>query len=564
MPKTPLSEKALLTMEQRRRFAQRQDVGGGNLLTSAIQENPHPEAVFIRSGRPLTATDGTQQTDFSLLDLDQLAQSWSVWYLNKGVRPRDRVAVYMKDFFAYSIHYYALAQIGAIAVLINSKAPREIAASLLTQTTPVGLYTDGPHLAELGDAIDRVPSLRWIQREEELPAPPAAVLPPEGRWRHAPEDPVSILHSSGTTGRPKPVTQTHRSSTAGPLFRLTQEDPTLGTPGATMLAALPQSHLGCIHYMTYAIFGGTPIVPLFDPTGEEMVEAIREHRPTSVMAFGHACADLAAMDLPPGTLDSVGQWVTTADAVHEAHQRKLLAQRSPHLPPSSFLDRLGTTELGWAVLLKVRTLETERDDRCVGKPVGVSEVAVLRKDGTEADVNEVGFLGARGPAITAGYWNDSDTTYRSRLGGYWITGDMVYRDEDNNFFHVDRAVDTIYTAQGPGYSVLMEETLLNDVHDIQDCAVVAGGLDGETVAVAAVTSETTGIEPLKLLRQANEALRAAGYPELAMLEVVDSLPVGVTGKVLKRRLREKYASLSDYLRDAEPANLAVVAGVATG
>ena len=554
-----LSEKALLTSEQRRQFAANDELGGGNLLSSAIAGNPHPEVAFIRSGRPLTNTAGDLQTDFSLLQLDQLAQSWSVWYLDRGVRPRERVAVYIEDHFAYSVHYYALAQIGAIAVLINSKAPRDIAASLLAQTGPVGLYTDLAHLDVLGEEVGKLAGLQWVQLAEELPAPPANELPAAARWQHAPDDPVSILHSSGTTGRPKPVIQTHRSSVAGPRFRLTQDDPTL-VPGGVMLAAMPQSHLGSIHYLTYAIFGGTPIVPLYDPSGPELVAAIREYRPTSVMAFGHACSDLAALDLEPGVLDSVNHWVTTADAVHEAHQRKLLAQRSPGLPPAAFLDRLGTTELGWAVLLKVRTLASERNDRCVGKPVGVSEVAVLRKDGTECDVNEIGLLGARGPAITAGYWNNADTTYRSRLGGYWTPGDMVYRAADDNFYHVDRAVDTIETAAGPGYSILMEETLLSDLPEIQDCAVVAGRRGTQVVAVGVVTCDQAGADPGTLLKQANEALRTAGHPELALLELVDSVPVGVTGKVLKRELRQRYRDLPGYLADGAGKVLAVDPG----
>jgi acyl-coenzyme A synthetase/AMP-(fatty) acid ligase len=556
-----LSEEAILTKEQRHQFAANENVGGGNLLRSAIAANPHPDVAFIRSGRPLTNTEGLQQTDFSLLQLDQLAQSWSVWYLEKGVRPRDRVAIYMKDFFAYSVHYYALAQIGAIAVLINSKAPQEIASSLLSRTSPVGLYTDRAHLQTLGDEINKLPDLSWIQLEEDLPAPRANSLPEQQRYRHAPEDPVSIMHSSGTTGRPKAVIQTHRSSVAGPRFRLTQEDPALGWGGA-MLAALPQSHLGCVHYMTYAIFGGTPIVPLYDPNPQELLAAIREYQPTSVMGFGHACADLATIELEPGVLDSVNVWVTTADAVHEAHIRKLLGHRSPQLPPASFLDRLGTTELGWAVLLKTRTLASERNDRCVGKPVGVSEVAVLRRDGTEADVNEVGLLGARGPAITAGYWNDADTTYRSRLGGYWTPGDMVYRDEENNFFHVDRAVDTIETDSGPGYSILMEETLLSDVPDILDCAVIAGRHEGRTVAVGVVTTELANVDAQALLKQVNKALGAAGHPELFLLEVAESVPVGVTGKVLKRELREQYSDLAQYVRNSAGKVLALASACA--
>ncbi|MDF5753564.1 class I adenylate-forming enzyme family protein [Spongiactinospora sp. TRM90649] len=550
-----LSARALLTMDQRQAFAKRQGIGGGNLLTSAIESSPAPDARFIRSARPLTRTDGSPQSDFSLLELDQLAQSWAVWYLNKGVAPRDRVAVYTKDSFAYAIHYFALSSIGAVALLINSNSPCEIAASLLGKTSPVGLYTDREHLARLGDEIDRQPSLGWIQLEEELPAPPPAVLPAEARWKHNPEDPVSIMHSSGTTGLPKPVTQTHRSSVAGPLFRLTIDDPTLTSGGGAMLTAMPQSHLGNIHYSTYAIFGGTPVIPAFDPSPRELVELIKEHRPTSVMGFGHTCVDLATFDLEPGVLDSVGHWVTTADAVHYDHILKVLGHRSPDLPPSAWLDRLGTTELGWAVLLKVTTLASERNDRCVGKPVGVSEVAVLRKDGTPCEVGEVGLLGARGPAITAGYWNDSDTSYRSRLGGYWCPGDMVYRDADDNFYHVDRAVDTIETAEGTGYSVLMEETILSDVADIKDVAVVAATLDGKTVAVGATTAENA--DPRRLLAEANTVLAAAGHPPLTVLEIVDALPVGVTGKVLKRRLRERYAELDEVIRTAGSDAVAV-------
>ncbi|PZG47434.1 long-chain fatty acid--CoA ligase [Spongiactinospora gelatinilytica] len=551
-----LSEKALLNMEQRHRFAARSDVGGGNLLASAIEFNPHPEARFIRSARPITMPDGSEQTDFNLLELDELAQSWAVWYLGKGVKPRDRVAVYMRDSFAYFVHYCALASIGAIALLVNSKSPQEIAVSLIRKTTPVGLYTDREHLARLGDELGDLSSVQWVQLSEELPAPPAAELPKEARWKHAPDDPVSIMHSSGTTGLPKPVTQTHRSSVAGPKFRLTTEDPTL-VPGAVMLAAMPQSHLGNIHYSTYAIFAGTPIIPAFDPSPEELVEAIRTYRPTAVMGFGHTCSDLAGLDLEPGALDSVGHWVTTADAVHYEHIRKVLAQRAPGLPRAAWLDRLGTTELGWAVLLKVTTLASERNDRCVGKPVGVSEVAVLRKDGTPCEVGEIGLLGAAGPAITAGYWNDADTTYRSRLGGYWCPGDMVYRDADDNFYHVDRAVDTIETAEGPGYSVLMEETLLAEVPEIQDVAVVAARLGGETVAVAAATSEAGGADPQKILDAANAALKTAGHPAVTVLEIIDALPVGVTGKVLKRKLRERYAELDELVERTGPGRTAV-------
>ncbi|MGK5113672.1 class I adenylate-forming enzyme family protein [Geodermatophilus sp. CPCC 205506] len=556
---TTLPSPTVLSQGQRHSLAVDPDFGGGSVLQAALSANPCPDVPFIRLARPLVGTDGQPVHELSLSRLDHLAQSWSVWYLARGVRPRDRVAIFLDDSFAYAVHFFALSQIGAIPVLVNSRASRATALALCRQTTPVGLCTDAARLRELGDVRTSL-GVHWVSVTEELPAPPPAQLSEADRFRHAPDDPVSILHSSGTTGRPKPVVQTHRSSTAGPRFRMLSH---AETPGAVMMTALPQAHLGCIAYTTYAVLTGTPIVALHDPTGAELAAAVGTYRPSSVMAFAHAYGELAELDLPPGSLDSVNAWVTMGDAIHEAHLRKILQQRSPHLPPSQFLDRLGTTELGWGALLHVSTHGSPRKDRCVGRPTGVADVTVLRPDGTHADVGEVGFLGAQGPAVTAGYWNDADTTYRSMLAGYWLTGDVAYRDHDGSFYQVDRAVDAIRTPQGTGFSVLMEEVLLREVAEISDCAVVAGARDGTHVPVAVVRSATPGMHPARLLERANAALRASGQPELALLEVARSeadLPLGVTGKVLKRVLREKYADLSAYAAAAEDRVLAVHGG----
>ena len=545
----------VLTQGQRWTLANDHSFGGGNLLEAAIRANPHPELPFIRPVRPVIGLDGEPIAELSLLELDRLAQSWSAWYLGQGVAPRDRVAIHLSDCFAYTVHYLALAQIGAIPVLVNSRAPAASATALLRQTTPVGLYADAERLARLDPQSRR--GMRWTQVAEELPVAPASELPDSARFRHAPDDPVSLLHSSGTTGIPKPVIHTHRSSVAGPRFRMVSQ---AEAPGDLMMTALPSSHLGCIHYTSYAILCGTPLVALYDGSGAELHAAVAKYRPTGVMAFSHAYGELAALDLPPGDLDSVDVWVTMGDAIHEAHIRAILAQRSAELPPANFYDRLGTTELGWGVLLHVTTDPTERKERCAGTPTGVAEVAVLRPDGTQAGPEEYGFLGARGPGVTVGYWNDADRTYRSKLAGYWLTGDIAYRDADGRFYQVDRAVDAIATASGPGYSVFMEEVLLSAVPEISDCAVVAGSWDGATVAVSVVRSDLASVDAKGLIEAANEALRSAGHPKLALLEVAqsdDDYPCGVTGKVLKRELRERYGDLSAYVAEDATRILAV-------
>jgi acyl-coenzyme A synthetase/AMP-(fatty) acid ligase len=538
-----LSDRPLLSPEQRSALAADPDLGGGNLLTKALAFHPDPDIPFIRTGRPVVDTAGQQQTEFSLTQLDSLTQSWSVWYHEQGIGPRDRVAIYVADSFAYSIHFYALAQLGAIGVLINSKAPREIALGLCERTTPVGIFTDSAHLGALGQGTGSLDGLRWVQLAEDLPAPAPAALPDQWRFRHAPEDPVSIMHSSGTTGRPKAVTQTHASSVAGPRYRLVHfTEPA----NPLMMTAQPQSHLGCIVYTTYAVLAGTPLVALYDPSGDDLAAALRIHRPKTVMAFAHAYAELAALDVPAGAIDSVDRWITMGDAIHEAHIKSILSKRNASLPSATFYDRFGTTELGWGLVVQPRTLDSARTDRRVGRPDPVAEVAVLRADGSQAGVGEVGFFGAKGPTITAGYWSDADATYRSKLGGYWLTGDLVYQDSDGDYFQVDRASDAIATVDGTGYSVLMEEVLLSEVADIDDCAVVAGQYGDRTVPVAVVTAGESRVSAEVLLTKANEVLNRGGHPPIAVLDIArapEDFPVGVTGKVLKRTLREKYADL---------------------
>jgi acyl-coenzyme A synthetase/AMP-(fatty) acid ligase len=547
------THKTVLSPALRARVAEDPSIGGGNLLPSMLEINPFPDEPFLHSLTPIPYTDGETRTEFSLRDLDQLVQSWSVWYLERGVRPQDRIAVFPPDSIQYFVHLSALAQIGAIAMLINSNAPRESAVALCERSGAIGLYTDRERLDRIAPDLDRL-SLRWIKTLEEVPGPASATLPDDARFHHHPDDPVGLMHSSGTTGLPKPVIHTHKTLVDGPKWRAVnyREE-----PDAVILNALPQSHQGCISFNAYSVLGGQPMVIWRDVTGAELATAVTEHKPTMVMAFGHAYPELAAIETPKGALDSVNIWVSMADAVHERHLKNVLARRSPELPPAAFLDRLGTTELGWGVLMQPRTLTTERNDRCVGKSVGYAEVAVVRENGTLAEPYEYGFLGAKPPSMTVGYWGNQDTYYRSKLAGYWLTGDIAYRDEDGNFYQIDRAVDVVHTADGPGYSVQMEELILNEVAGVEDCTVVAGGHGNEKVAVAVVTG--ADMAPEKVLFAANEALRANGKPELFMVEIASAdgdFPLGVTGKSLKRFLRDKYQDLAVYVGDRRGKSLA--------
>lgn len=559
----PLSPRTLVTPEDRRRVAEIPGLGGGNAWRLALETCPAPYLPFLIADRPLVNNDGREQAEFSLVELNALAAAWSVWYLDRGVRPRDRVVVYIADSFEDQVHLTALAQIGAIPLLINGRMEPDLALGLMRRTGPVGLYTDTAHLELLAGRQAELDGLRWTATREEIGALGHHALPDSAWYRHADDDPVVLCHSSGTTGDPKPVIWAHRQSVAGALFRLNEAPE---AQHALMLSAAPQSHSSAIAFTFYAVLAGLPTIGFSEPTGERLAKAIATYRPATVVAFSESLVDLALRDLDPDDCTSVEIWSNLGDSGHDVHKRRLIqlgshVEDGQRLPGSKVTDGLGSSELGWAALRHVMTADSPPRSRYLGRVVPIADVAVLREDGTPADANEVGLLGVRSDSIAHGYWGDSDTTYRSSLAGYWLSGDLVYRDDTDDYFHVDRAVDAIRTDRGDGYSVLMEEVILLALEEVADCAIVAGQDRGRTVPVAVVRLHQPDPAPADLLRQANKALVDAGQPELAALEIAgndEDLPTGATGKILKRLLREKYASLHTYLPTRPAAAMAAV------
>lgn len=557
----PLTPKTMLSPEARRRLAELPGLGGGNAWRIAAETSPAPDLPVLLADKPLAGPDGELRTEFSVRELDALADAWAAWYLDRGVGPRDRVGVYLADTFAYQVHLTALARIGAIGVLINGRMLPEPALGLVRRTGAVGLFTDRERLERFAGRERELPELRWTALDEEVGVLGARAPLASQVFRHGADDAVVICHSSGTTGNPKPVIWTHRQSVSGACYRLLNHPE---PEDVLVLAGAPQSHSSAIAFTFYSVLAGVPTVGWSDPTGPGIAKGCATHRPNVVLAFNEALSHLATHEYDAKDFDSVAVWVNLGDCGHDAHMRRLMelghstTPEGTRVPGSIIDDGLGSSELGWAALRRVLTPQSPTRARHLGTVVPIAEVAVLNEDGTEAGPDEVGLLGVRSESVAHGYWNDSDTTYRSMLGGYWLSGDLVRRAADGEFFHVDRAVDRIRTDAGDGYSALMEEELLLAVDELADCSVVAGRRLGRTVPAALVTLRKQ-VPAEDLLRRANAVLEGVGQPTLALLEIApspDAVPLGPTGKVLKRQLRERYAALEEYV-PADPAAVAV-------
>ncbi|MGH2942176.1 MAG: class I adenylate-forming enzyme family protein, partial [Solirubrobacteraceae bacterium] len=369
--------------------------------------------------------------------------------------------------------------------------------------------------------------------------------------RHDDDDLVMICHSSGTTGRPKPTTFTHRSFFAGKRERL-WSFPSLRSD--RLLTALPQSHSAGLSYVSLAILLGVPTLVSDDPTGAELARDVDDFRPTVVVGFPGTLAALPVDDLRPSAFASVTTWMGMGDASHERHIRPLLRHGA------TYVDGLGSSEMGMVLFKHAHGPGSSDYARKIGRPVCAErDVAVLDADGSMLPDGEPGLLGVRTASVTPGYWDDPGLTERSTLGGYFLTGDVVRRDPSGDWYHLDRTPDTIRTGAGTVYSLQLEEILLLE-SDALDAAVVGvpdPDEDGAQLPIGIVLPPDGGVDASELLQRCNARLEEHGLATLAAVLVVGDrtgLPVGATGKVLKRVLRERHRAL---LRDgAVPANAA--------
>ncbi|MGX7828501.1 class I adenylate-forming enzyme family protein [Actinokineospora sp. 24-640] len=512
-------------------------VGAGNVLTTLVERGvglDRPAFTFD------TDTDGVPAwTALTVGVLDERVRARAAALHALGIRRRDPVALTATSAADNILTFLALARIGAIPALVNAKVPADIAALYIGRLNAVGFLADAERRAALADhgmtALAPIETLGAAD-PDDAPAP----------YRFHGDDPVAITHSSGTTGVPKAVVHSHASLYAANRHRL-RLPKAQGTE--RILSALPAPHAATLIALNLALSIDSQLLALSKQSGTSVVDAVESWRPSAVLGFAATWSDLARADLRGRDLDSVSLWWNTGDCAHEAHIRRLISlgyrevatrEGRRRRPGSAFIDGLGSSEMGHSHFFITHTTETSRYGRCIGKPHAFAETAVLDPDGAELPPNTVGELGTKSPTLSLGYWNDSATTYRTRVRGYFLTGDLVYRDEEGYYYHVDRLVDTVDLGGGKRlHTAMSEERVLMACPDVADCTVVAVRVDG-AVATDVLLQLDAAADPAA---DRDAAIRAALGPDVAatvrQILVVDDehLPLGPTGKVRKVALR---------------------------
>ncbi|MGW3247382.1 long-chain-fatty-acid--CoA ligase [Streptomyces sp. NPDC001070] len=458
-------------------------------------------------------------------ELDALAGRTAALLTADAVRPGDRVGLMLPNLTEFPALYYGILRAGGVVVPMNPLLkPREI-AHYVRDSGMVILFAhqdvaDQARAGAEGTATTVVPvapgALEDLLAGHRDPAPAAAL---DGT------DLAVILYTSGTTGTPKGAMLTHANLarnaeiTARTLMRITADDIVLG--------CLPLFHaFGQTCAMNAAVTAGARLTLLarFDPA--QVLHTIEERRVTIFEGVPTMYAAMLAARLE-------------APEQHDVGSLRLCASGGASLPVEVL--HAFETAYGCAVLEGFGMSETSpvasfnhpdrpRKPGSVGTPIEGVEMCLLDPE------DGVGELCVRGHNVMAGYWERPAATAETIVDGWLRTGDLARVDDDGYYYIVDRKKDLIIRGGCNVYPREIEEVLYE--HPAVAEAAVIGiphpALGEEIAAVVALRPGTPAIGAGELRDFVRDRVAPYKYPREVWL--VDALPKGPTGKILKRQI----------------------------
>jgi len=197
------------------------------------------------------------------------------------------------------------------------------------------------------------------------------------------------------------------------------------------------------------------------------------------------------------------------------------------------LDGYGLSET--SPLASFNHPDREHKPGSIGTPVEGVEIRLVNEEGGDVALGEVGEIAIRGHNVMKGYWQKPEATSLAIPDGWLRTGDLARRDEEGYFFIVDRKKELVIRGGFNVYPREIEEVLYEHPAVKEAAVVGVPHPEGEDVAAAVVLTGGGQATPEEI--QAFVKQRVAAYKYPRHVWIVDSLPKGPTGKILKREIR---------------------------
>jgi long-chain acyl-CoA synthetase len=444
----------------------------------------------------------------------------------KGVEPGDRVGIMLPNVPYFPVAYYGALRAGATVVPMNVLLKEREVAFYLGDSGAKVLFAWHQFADAAHAGSEQVGTECVLVEPGEFEPLLGRCEPVDEVAERTAEDTAVILYTSGTTGTPKGAELTHGNllrnvEVSLGLFALDERAVTLG--------ALPLFHSfgqTCGLNATIAAGGCLTLIPRFD--GGRALEIIERDR---VTVFEGVPTMYAAMLNDPGERDtSTLEICVSGGAAMPVEIMRGFEQRFG----ATVLEGYGLSETSPVASFNRR--DRERKPGSIGLPIDGVEMRLVDDDGADAPAGEVGEIAIRGHNVMKGYWNRPDATADAiDADGWFKSGDMARVDDDGYFFIVDRKKEMVIRG---GYNVYPREIeeVIYEHPDVREAAVIGIPHDelGEEVAAAIALKPGATATPEELRDFVKQRVAAYKYPRRVWL--VDELPKGPTGKILKRAI----------------------------
>lgn len=467
-----------------------------------------------------------------------------------GLSPGDRVAVVMRNRPEYLEALFATWHAGLVAVPVNARLHRDEIAYILDHSGSAVVVTDDDHAGDVESLVGTVSRLR------------AAVVAPGERWDRIvgsspvplvdrrPDDPAWLFYTSGTTGRPKGATLTHRNLLMMSLSYFADIDPV--APQDAILHAAPISHGSGLYGLPHVARGAVSVVPHSGGVdGDEIAALLGRWSGVSFFAAPTMVKRLTGdRAVATADLSNLKTIIYGGAPMYLADLEDALGVFGPRLAQ---IYGQGETPMTITALSKADHADRNHPRwrermQSVGVPRTDVEVRVVDDDDRDLPVGEPGEVVVRGDVVMAGYWEQPEATAETLRGGWLHTGDIGSFDAEGYLTLRDRSKDLIISGGMNIYPREVEEALLR--HPGVRAAAVVGRPDpewGEAVVAFVVATEPGAPPPVdELDRTCLDHI--ARYKRPKEYRFVDALPTNNYGKVVKRELRDRLRAEANQTR----------------
>ncbi|GAB91150.1 long-chain-fatty-acid--CoA ligase [Gordonia rhizosphera] len=479
--------------------------------------------------RPDVIAIKMDDTEISYAELSGLAARTARWLRDLGIEPGDRVAVSLPNIAQMPILYYGILWAGGVVVPMNPLyKDREFAHVLRDSGATVFFAWNGvaeqaaKGAADAGATFVEVDPATFTGHVTSHAATRAAAR--DG------EDTAVILYTSGTTGAPKGAELTHANMVRN--AEVCASDRLIGlSAGDVVFGGLPLFHVfGQTCMMNASVLTGATLtlLPRFDP--QRALEIIERDKVTHMGGVPTMYVALSQFT-DRGTYDtsSLTRCVSGGSALpveiltafEEAYDAMLL-------------EGYGLSET--SPVASFNHADRERKAGSVGQPVEGVELKLIDADFNEVPEGSDGEIAIKGHNVMKGYFGNPEATDAVLKDGWFRTGDIGRRDDDGYYYIVDRAKDMIIRG---GYNVYPREVevVLYGHPAVASAAVVAipSQMHGEEVAAVITVKPGMTVTEDEIQQYTKDRVAAYKYPRV--VRIVDELPLGPTGKILKREIK---------------------------